>query len=314
MTTTVERSELHAVGRAVVEEALGLAFPGITLDRGGSPRIDLSAAVLPGLSWFGYALEGPGFAAFESPGLLTVSMLRGRVAPTQDREPLPLGAPSLIADDVMCVAPFESCRNSAVILEVATVRRVAARHWGRPVPGSLFTGFRAVDAERATAWERLLAFVSDAMLSHPDAVAAPLVREALVRQVCLDVLHLFPNRLLADPPRVDVHGAVPATVRRALEYIDAHAHEAVTVDDVAAAVHLSPRGLQVAFRRTLDETPSEALRRARLDAAHRDLAGAEAGSTTVAAVAHRWGFAHAGKFAARYREAYGEHPSATRAR
>lgn len=309
MTVLVERSQVHAVGRADVEEALGLAFPGITLDRGGSPRVDLEAAVLPGLRWFGYRLEGPGHAAFESPGLLTVSMLRGRVAPTRGREPLPLGAPSLIADDATVVAPFEVCRNSAVVLDVDVVRRVAARHWGRPVPPSLFTGVAAVDEERTARWVALLDFVRGAMLEHPGVVGEPIVREALVRQVALDVLALFPNRLLADPPRLDVHGALPATVRHALAYIDAHAHEAVTVDDVAAAVHLSTRGLQVAFRRTLDTTPSEALRRARLDGAHRDLAAAEPGSTTVAAVARRWGFVHVGRFAAVFREAYGEQPS-----
>lgn len=104
---------------------------------------------------------------------------------------------------------------------------------------------------------------------------------------------------------------MPAVVRQATAYIDEHAHEPVTVDDVANAVGLSTRGLQVTFRRHLDTTPSMRLRQARLDGAHRDLLRADPRATTVAAVARRWGFIHLGHFATTYRAAYGERPTET---
>lgn len=57
------------------------------------------------------------------------------------------------------------------------------------------------------------------------------------------------------------------------------------------------------------------LRRRRLDAVHRDLRDLDpADGTTVTDVAHRHGFAHAGRFTAEYRTRFGETPSATLAR
>ena len=53
------------------------------------------------------------------------------------------------------------------------------------------------------------------------------------------------------------------------------------------------------------------LRRTRLARVHEDLLHADPASTTVRTVAHRWGFAHLGRFAATYAERYGQSPSTT---
>ena len=52
------------------------------------------------------------------------------------------------------------------------------------------------------------------------------------------------------------------------------------------------------------------LRSVRLDSVRGELQAPGPG-TTVAAVAHRWGFAHLGRFTAYYRRRYGESPSQT---
>jgi transcriptional regulator GlxA family with amidase domain len=69
--------------------------------------------------------------------------------------------------------------------------------------------------------------------------------------------------------------------------------------------------VQYLFRKHLDETPTEHLRRVRLQRAHLDLAAAHLGSTTVSEVARRWGFSHTGRFAVLYRETYGVSPHVT---
>lgn len=102
-----------------------------------------------------------------------------------------------------------------------------------------------------------------------------------------------------------------AAVRRALAYIDDHAAEPITVADIAQAARMSVRGLQDAFRRSLDTTPTQQLRRARLDAAHRALTQADSDSAGVADIAHHWGFPHVGRFARYYRDEFGQAPSAT---
>jgi len=45
--------------------------------------------------------------------------------------------------------------------------------------------------------------------------------------------------------------------------------------------------------------------------AHRDLLAADPGSRTVTAIAYRWGFSNASRFATWYQEAYGVRPSHT---
>ena len=85
----------------------------------------------------------------------------------------------------------------------------------------------------------------------------------------------------------------------------------MAVADVAAAVHLTPRAVQYLFRQRLDTTPTEYLRRVRLHRAHQDLINCDRSATTVTEVAQRWGFAHTGRFAVLYRQAYGQSPHTT---
>lgn len=97
-------------------------------------------------------------------------------------------------------------------------------------------------------------------------------------------------------------------VKRVEEWIDAHYGDAVTIDDLAEVAAISVRSLQQSFRRLRNCTPMEALARRRLRAAYDALRNPEA---TVTQVATDCGFFHLGRFASRYREVFGETPSAT---
>lgn len=115
-----------------------------------------------------------------------------------------------------------------------------------------------------------------------------------------------------DALRADLMLPISATARAALAHIDAHAAcPAATVTTVAAAVAVTPRALQAAFRRHLGITPSAYLRAVRLDRARAELTAALPGQVTVAGVAARWGYANRDRFTAAYRAAHGETPSAT---
>jgi transcriptional regulator GlxA family with amidase domain len=85
----------------------------------------------------------------------------------------------------------------------------------------------------------------------------------------------------------------------------------LTIADIAAAVHFTLRTLQLTFRRHLDSTPTEYLRRIRMHRAHIDLCAADPAIYNVINIAVRWGFAHAGRFAREYKMRYGQNPSAT---
>ncbi|HUH67725.1 MAG TPA: helix-turn-helix transcriptional regulator, partial [Mycobacterium sp.] len=104
---------------------------------------------------------------------------------------------------------------------------------------------------------------------------------------------------------------LPETLKDAVSFIRTHAAGDVGVNDVAAAVHLTPWAVQYLFRRQLDTTPTEYMRRVRLHRAHQELITAERSAGTVAEIAQRWGFAHTGRFAVLYRETYGQSPHTT---
>lgn len=165
-----------------------------------------------------------------------------------------------------------------------------------------------VDAAAASRWEATFAYLDRTLPSLGDG--DDLLRAALERHALRVTLGCFATTL-GDTVRRPAQGRpAPAVVRRALTFIEENAHRAITVDDVAAAVHISTRGLQYAFRRSLDSTPAAHLRRARLDGAHREL---RSGSPdTVAEIARRWGFSHPSRFAAAYRRAYGHPPGVLR--
>lgn len=166
--------------------------------------------------------------------------------------------------------------------------------------------------DRVTAgehWSRSIDFLAESLQG---CAADDLVVAALRRQALWLVLTSFPTTFRTALERDPQTRAAPITVRRALDHIDENAHLPITVDDVAAAVHMSTRGLQYAFRRALDTTPAERLRAARLEGARRELL--EGTIDTIAAVARRWGFAHPSRFSSAYRAAYGVLPAATAGR
>ena len=100
----------------------------------------------------------------------------------------------------------------------------------------------------------------------------------------------------------------PRHLRLAESYIEAHLDQPLTLEQVASAAGISPRGLQVLFRKERGTTPLGFWRDKRLTRAHQDLA---AGLGSVTDVAMKWGFAHFGRFAQSYRARYGLSPRET---
>ncbi|QYI98158.1 helix-turn-helix domain-containing protein [Curtobacterium flaccumfaciens pv. flaccumfaciens] len=100
-------------------------------------------------------------------------------------------------------------------------------------------------------------------------------------------------------------------LRAAVEFIQAHAHEPLTVADIAQAAGLSIRGIQESFQRAFERSPMTYLREVRLGRVHEELRILDPQATSVADVARRWGFAHMGRFASVYANRFGEYPRDT---
>lgn len=102
---------------------------------------------------------------------------------------------------------------------------------------------------------------------------------------------------------------LPRHVRKAQEYLQAHAHEPVQAEQLAAIAGVSMRSLYAGFKDFVGASPMQYLRELRPERARAELLGSDAAN--VAAVALRWGFAHLGRFSSEYRQRFGETPSQT---
>lgn len=102
-------------------------------------------------------------------------------------------------------------------------------------------------------------------------------------------------------------------LRRAEDFIRAHATRQIDLTEMAQHAGLSLRSLQLLFRANHDCTIVQFVRRHRLTLA-RDALEFGDPEATVAEVARHSGFTHLGHFTAAYKEAFGEQPRQTRQR
>lgn len=173
-------------------------------------------------------------------------------------------------------------------------------------------GFDPVSPVAAVQWSSTYRWVRSATVADAHVMASPLVAGQSARLLAAVTLATFPNDAQIEPTARDRQDGHPQTLRRAIAFIESNPDLDLSVVDVARAAFVSPRALQLAFRRHLDTTPMRYLRRVRLELARADLAAAAPGDgTTVTAVSARWGYARPSRFAADYRAAYGEHPHRT---
>jgi AraC family ethanolamine operon transcriptional activator len=100
-------------------------------------------------------------------------------------------------------------------------------------------------------------------------------------------------------------------VERVLALLRENIQEPITVAEICRRVGVSERTLRAAFHDLIGLSPKQYAIAQRLHAVHDALAAASPGTTTVTDVAMAFGFFELGRFAGRYRDAFGEAPSRT---
>lgn len=162
----------------------------------------------------------------------------------------------------------------------------------------------------AADWNQLVSTLAKTLFDPGSLFRQPIMTAPLVHAVLSGLLLSADHDLRA---QLDAHArnVGPTTVRRACEYIEEHAHEPLTVSQVASWAGVSIRALQQGFQRSLGATPHQVIQHIRLERAHDDLVNLSADEATVAAIGAKWGFPHAGRFAALYHARYNTYPSTT---
>ncbi|NMO88321.1 AraC family transcriptional regulator [Actinomycetospora sp. TBRC 11914] len=159
-------------------------------------------------------------------------------------------------------------------------------------------------------WDRLVRLLCDEARTTPSVLSHPMIAAPLHDAVVAGFLHATEHRwrdALARP--VNCWSRTP--VRRAVEAIRSDPTQPFTPTTLARLAGTPTRTLHDGFRRHLDTTPMDYLRLVRLERAHAELRAAEPHGTTVAAVAHHWGFGHVSRFSQAYARVYGRPPGAT---
>jgi AraC-like DNA-binding protein len=199
-------------------------------------------------------------------------------------------------------------RHLAVSIDQFAVDRALETLVDGPLDSPIaFDAALPLNAGAARDWVRLALMVHRPQEGPDSLIRNPLVWDPLAESLIHGLL------LVADHPYRQALAAPagpgrPAAVRDAMDIIEAGPHLPLTTSVLARQCYVSVRTLQEGFQRHLGMSPMTYLRVVRLRRAHRDLRSADPAHTTVACIAHRWGFTHLGRFAAAHQRMYGQTP------
>jgi AraC-like DNA-binding protein len=236
----------------------------------------------------------------------------GRYDVTRGRDILRLGPgdSALLPPREALSIDWSNVAISAVAIDRLELGTIAADLTGRNPADIVFELSRPTSAIAERRWWQTVAYV-DKTLRRSTEQIGPLMRSEVKRLITAAALEAFPNTETVAPSPPGPGSGRP-WLRRALIFIDDHADQDISLNDIATAARVSPRTLQSGFRRYLNTTPLHRVREVRIDMAHQDLMrGHPQGGDTVAAIAHRWGFHHLGRFSVSYRTRYGRLPRDT---
>lgn len=216
--------------------------------------------------------------------------------------------PILVAHGMSCVLHCQSARFDVIAIDAEIMHKVTAQ-WHTPLAQQIrFVNWRPRSRTVVRAWHRALDYVVSTVASA-DTAQQPLIAAGMAHLLAGALFECYPSNLTELDVASDL--ALPETLKDAVAFIHHHSAEEIGINEVAAAVHLTPRAVQYLFRRQLDTTPTEYIRRVRLSRAHEELTSATTSVSTVTEIAQRWRFAHTGRFAVLYRQTYGQSPHAT---
>jgi AraC-like DNA-binding protein len=187
------------------------------------------------------------------------------------------------------------------------------QYLGRTLRSDLeFQAAMPLDTPEGRRWMRMVGWVYDSLSVEDDLppLLAKQMESTLVSMLLTCQPHNYSAEMCSDPGS----SIAPSFVKRVERYIEEHAHEPITIVEMAEHAGVSSRSLFTGFRRFRNTSPMLYLKEIRLRHVQEELQRQSPGTTTVTAVAFRWGFSHLGHFTTDYKRRFCESPSETLAR
>jgi AraC-like DNA-binding protein len=155
---------------------------------------------------------------------------------------------------------------------------------------------KSVEWPRCFVWDNLRS-----VLQFSDEMLSSYHYQVMDRQVLGDYIwNQFRFRFEASKPDAR-NDHIPARLKAAMSYLDAHFSAALSVDDVAVHVGLSASHLHACFREFMGETPHQYLIRIRMRAAAHLLVSSD---SPIKAIAHEVGYVNTESFCRAFKKYY----------
>ncbi|WP_320534944.1 AraC family transcriptional regulator [Robbsia andropogonis] len=156
----------------------------------------------------------------------------------------------------------------------------------------------------------LLRLLADALGDPAHPLRNPLAYEQFESTILNALIYGQANNA-RDGIRASHRPLAPFYVKRVEEYIRAHLHEPLTIEQLAEFSGVSASTLFAGFRNRHGVSPMVWVRQARLQQVRDELRGKHGEPRSVTDVALKWGFSHLGRFAMEYKRTFGESPSSS---
>jgi AraC-like DNA-binding protein len=241
--------------------------------------------------------------------LLFMTCIDGAAEATQGRHSVPWGKGRTLplSPNVSSQLTFDRrFWQSSIRLDKDFVEVLCSRLINRPLDVPLRFRLTPFSPELEVAWRQALQMIRDC--GSQELAAAAQAWKHFEEFLGTLVLETHPHNF-SDVLKKESSAADPRLVRNA-EHLMQTGGPSITVSEVAKALGVSLRSLELGFRDARNMTPTQAHRQIRLSAAREALLNPTP-STSVTSAAISSGFLHLARFSSYYQLTFGESPSQT---
>lgn len=197
------------------------------------------------------------------------------------------------------------CQKMILKLPNTVLNACCREQFGQVPPDGVHFATSGFQLDRDSAFFRMLEmlYLEADQQARPNHIAVAQMERLLAAKL----LELFPNDAEAYRRCADDEDFLLLVDR----YIDDNLRRDISAEELATLCRLSLRTLYERFKRVADMSPGTYVKRRRYQAVRRQMLGSFGGAHNVTQAAMEFGFSHLGRFAAEYRELFGELPSET---
>lgn len=205
----------------------------------------------------------------------------------------------------------DDCREIIFRFELSALERHLAALLGRPQtrPLQFDIAMNLATGAGASVWRAAQYVVAELEQQGPLERLSPL--RVQLEQLLMGTLLHGQSHNYSEALHQEIPAAAPRFIQRAEAYMEAHCEDPITLEELTTVVGVGARTLQKGFRRYRGITPLQFLKQVRLERVREALRHADPRDDTVSRIALDHGLSQLGRFAAEYRQRFGESPSDT---